>query len=173
MKGSGRFRLKHKGGRTNTSNCATLWDCVKPGVDPNATVDVASATGAYPYVNAQMESTTQHNPKTCLTNDDLQALSVLYPDCGDFSLSVNVCHRVSLRLGLVRLTVYVIGPFILGLVCVLLFVGIVHKFSDDERKADLLRVKELEQRYGWNQEQVGRAPTHPSQHDDGDSRQYF
>ena len=122
-----------------------------------------------------MESTTQHNPKTCLTNDDLQALAVLYPDCGDFSLSVNVCHRVSLRLGLVRITVYVIGPFILGLIIVLLFVGIVHKFADDERKADLMHTRQLEQKYNWNREQVKKQAMQPGYQpeEEPDHRQYF
>ena len=163
------------GGRTNATNCESLWDGVKAGVYSNATVDSASLDRGYLYLNAQMESTTQHNPKTCLTNDDLQALAVLYPDCGDFSLSVNVCHRVSLRLGLVRITVYVIGPFILGLIIVLLFVGIVHKFADDERKADLMHTRQLEQKYNWNREQVKKQAMQPGYQpeEEPDHRQYF
>merc|ERR1711871_922996 len=90
-----------------------------------------------------MEHTTQHNPKACLTNDDLEALAVLYPDCGDYSLSVNVCHRIQLNLGMVRIMVYVLGPMLIGLGSTLLFVGIVHKYADDERKEDLKKTRRL------------------------------
>jgi len=130
------------GGRTNASNCKNLWEGVKNGTAPGAELDPNAFS--YPIVNAQMEHTTQHNPRPCLYNDDLEALAVLYPDCGDYSLSVNVCHRVQLNLGIVRFMIYVLGPFILGLAGVLLCVGCVHKFADDERQADLKRTKQLE-----------------------------
>ena len=157
------------GGRTNVSNCRTLWDGVMPGVSPHACHPNRSATPCdkslayidtdrtdrlYDYVNAQMEHETQHSPRACLTNDDLEALAVLYPDCGDFSLSVNVCHKVELNLGMVRIGFYVIGPFIIGLVSVLFFVGIVHKFADDERKADRQRAQEIEEEYRRTQAQM-------------------
>jgi len=140
------------GGRTNKTNCKALWEGVRNGTAPGAVIDTDRVDQGeevqgypfYPIVNAQMEHSTQHNPKACLYNDDLEALATLYPDCGATSLSVNVCHRVQLNLGLVRLMIYVLGPFIFGLAGVLLCVGCVHKFADDERQADLKRTKALE-----------------------------
>jgi len=141
------------GGRTNTTNCNSLWDDVKPfpkgkaeaEAVPGAVIDKERKISATTYAikNSQMESETQHNPRPCLTNDDLEALAILYPDCGDFSLSVNVCHKVQLNLGLVRIMVYVIGPLVIGLVTTLAFVGFVHKYADDERKEDLKKTRRL------------------------------
>lgn len=158
-------------GRTNASNCggsgstatapvgSSLWMNVKPfpktaeeakkigQIDPNRAADL------YPIKNAMMESETQHNPLACLTDDDLEALAVLYPDCGDYSLSVNVCHKVNLNLGFVRIAVYVLGPMLIGLGTTLLFVGLVHKYADDERKEDLKKTRRLSQ---MNEEMAAR-----------------
>lgn len=149
------------GGRTNATNCKTLWEDVQAfPLDIEAARIAAGEEGIdetrdhsenipgsnqkmYPVKNAMMEHTTQHNPKACLTNDDLEALAVLYPDCGDYSLSVNVCHRIQLNLGMVRIMVYVLGPMLIGLGATLLFVGIVHKYADDERKEDLKKTRRL------------------------------
>lgn len=143
------------GGRTNASNCKSLWEDVK--AFPKTKAGAEAVQGAvidtsrtitptkYAIKNAQMESETQHSPKPCLTNDDLEAMAVLYPDCGEYSLSVNVCHKIQLNLGLVRIMVYVIGPLIIGLASTLLFVGMVHKYADDERKEDLKKSRRLTQ----------------------------
>ena len=37
-----------------------------------------------------MKARTQHNPLSCLLNDDIEGLYVLYPDCGPYALSANV-----------------------------------------------------------------------------------
>ena len=44
--------------------------------------------------NSMMEALTQHNPKACLADDDVEALATLYPDCSATSMSVAVCHKV-------------------------------------------------------------------------------
>ena len=36
--------------------------------------------------NSVMEAFTQHNPKACLTADDLEGIATLYPDCAGSSL---------------------------------------------------------------------------------------
>ena len=44
---------------------------------------------------------------------------------------------------MVRIMVYVLGPMLIGLGATLLFVGIVHKYADDERKEDLKKTRRL------------------------------
>jgi len=107
-------------------NCTHPWEDVFPGTPPGAATE---SGGAYPYRNAQMEARTQHNPLSCLMNDDLEALSVLYPDCGSYALSGAVCHTVKLNIGLVRIMVYVITPMIITLLCVVACSTMVHDFE--------------------------------------------
>ena len=64
------------GGRMNSSYCrmAQLWDDVKPGVPPDSEIDLEIKTAKYPVVDSQMEAIAQFNPRTCLTDDDLEAI---------------------------------------------------------------------------------------------------
>lgn len=124
-------------------NCTNPWAGVRPGVPPGAEVekivdvyDFADGRLAYSYPvrNAQMEARTQHNPLSCLTDDDLEGLAVLYPDCGDYALSGAVCHKQSMHIGLVRVGVYVLFPALVSLLLVVCFSSIVHQFERRERK---------------------------------------
>ena len=45
-------------------------------------------------------------PKPCLEDDDVDALSMMYPDCEIQSHSVNVCHKVNHNIGFVRVMIY-------------------------------------------------------------------
>ena len=47
-----------------------------------------------PVKDSIMKALTQHNPRVCLTEDDLEALNVLYPDCSH-SISHPVCDKVA------------------------------------------------------------------------------
>merc|ERR1719502_115188 len=85
----------------NSFVCMNPWANVTAGVPPGATLDDRPGL-PYPSRNAQMEARTQHNPLTCLMDDDLEALAVLYPDCGEYSLTGAVCHKVSTNIGFVR-----------------------------------------------------------------------
>ena len=40
-----------------------------------------------------MKALTQHNPSVCLSEDDLEAINTLYPDC-THQISVPVCFKV-------------------------------------------------------------------------------
>mmetsp|Transcript_60681 Transcript_60681/g.180526 ORF Transcript_60681/g.180526 Transcript_60681/m.180526 type:complete len:454 (-) Transcript_60681:1343-2704(-) len=117
------------GGRINASNCNHTWDYVRPGVPPGADLD---ESGTYPVRNSMMEALTQHNPKACLTDDDVEALATLYPDCSDTSVSVAVCHKTSHNIGLVRVMVYVLSPLLIALFIILVFSGIMHSYTKKE-----------------------------------------
>ena len=67
---------------------------------------------------------TQHNPRVCLTDDDLEALNVLYPDClGGFT--VPLCAKSPLNLGWIRILLSFCVPFSVCLLSVL----IIHNFA--------------------------------------------
>ena len=87
-----------------------------------------------------MESRTQHNPRTCLFDDDLEALAVLYPDCNAKSaLFESVCHNINLNIGIVRIAVYLLFPTIICLFMVITCSSVVHGF--ERREAARLRAK--------------------------------
>jgi len=111
-----------QGRRPERHVCEQPWDDVIAGVPPNAT---GLETGANGYLvrGAQMQAQTQHNPQPCLTEDDLEGLQVLYPDCSLSSLSSPVCHTVQINLGNVRVGVYLLIPFGLALITVIAFSG--------------------------------------------------
>jgi len=123
------------GTRPNPSEfCMDPWAAVEAGVPEGADIDETKLNIRYPTRDAQMEAVTQHNPKTCLYDDDLEALAVLYPDC-DAELAVfeAVCHEVNLNLGIVRLAVYILIPSIIALFVVISCSSIVHIFERREK----------------------------------------
>ena len=49
----------------------------------------------------------------CLSDDDLEALNTLYPDCdGGVTLIPDACHKSSLNIGVVRVFVYLLIPLV-------------------------------------------------------------
>jgi len=122
--------------------CQDPWAHVLPGVPPGALLDT-STTMRYPYRNSQMEARTQHNPLACLTDDDLEALATLYPDCSISALSGSSCHKVQMNIGYVRMTVYVLMPMMLALLFVVCCSTIIHEFEKRERRRDLDAAKAL------------------------------
>lgn len=123
--------------------CLSMWDKVKAGVPPGAAVDPTLAAQGIQVRNAQMEAYTQKdNPDTCLKEDDLEALNVLYPDCGEAVLISNVCDKVHLNLGRVRLMIYVLTPGLVGLVAVVCCSSCFHRWQ--RRKTERLERKKSE-----------------------------
>jgi hypothetical protein len=122
------------GVRPNTSLlCKNPWKYVEAGyplVTPEE--DLQEGGGGYMIRNAQMEARTQNNPIPCLTNDDLEGLTTLYPDCGEYALYQNVCHKVQINVGWVRIGVYILIPGIITLLGVVLLNSIVHGFEKRE-----------------------------------------
>jgi len=58
---------------------------------------------------------TQHNPRVCLSEDDQQALWAIYPLC-NASFPELYCDDTRLRIGAVRIFIYILIPFLLGVV---------------------------------------------------------
>lgn len=65
-----------------------------------------------------MEAFTEHNPQTCLTNDDIESLYMIYPMSTGRGMSVNTqpkwnCNKSDLNIGWVRVLVYIGIPIFL------------------------------------------------------------
>jgi len=133
--------------RPDNFTCADPWAEVHPGTPPGAVLD-SSQTMGYGYRNAQMEARTQHNPLACLTDDDLEALATLYPDCSVYALSGSSCHKVQMNIGYVRLTVYVLFPMLLALLMVVCCSTIIHEFEKRERRRDAEAAKAFQDAVG-------------------------
>ena len=101
--------------RMNASSCGLPWDDVAAGVPAGAT-DLDAATGLRDSI---MEAFTQHNPSVCLTDDDLEALNVLYPQC-TYAMGAPVCFKTDYMIGWIRLFVWVGMPVIISLLFVML-----------------------------------------------------
>ena len=93
----------------NETSCLYPWADVRVGVPPGAELD--PQTGIRPSI---MSAFTRHNPRTCLTADDLEALTVLYPDCMGAPIQP-VCNKVGTRLGWLRVLMFVEVPLLVAL----------------------------------------------------------
>ena len=99
---------------------------LKRGVPANWHEEFDVGAGGYNVRNSVMEAFTQHNPKPCLTEDDVEALATLYPDCsGSVSISTPVCHKVQHNIGVVLSRCRSL-PLLITLFCILTFNSIVH-----------------------------------------------
>lgn len=67
------------------------------------------------YRPSIMKALTQHNPRVCLSDDDLEALNTLYPDC-DRMVTAPVCFKMQHNIGWVRLFVWTVCPVVLIMV---------------------------------------------------------
>ena len=119
-----------RGRRTNAGNCHHLWQGVVNGTPPGAT-DLDLGSMGYYVRNSVMEAFTQHNPRPCLTDDDVEALAVLIPIAHPpRSLKTFATGQPFGRL--VRLAAYVLTPILIALFCILIFSSMVHRYQRDE-----------------------------------------
>jgi len=109
------------GWQLNSSNCWAPWDAVLPGIPPGLEhEDINPATGNR---WALMDSVDKHNPRTCLTNDDLEGLNVLYPTCTG-AITQPQCSKQSLYfLGWFRICMFILGPLICAICTTLTVLG--------------------------------------------------
>jgi hypothetical protein len=136
-----------EGNRTDSVVCDWLWNFTEHGIPPNWPAnDTDIGSQNYPIRNSVMEAFTQHNPKPCLLWDDVEALSVLYPDCSDASISAVTCHKVNHNIGLVRTTIYVIFPLFLALICLMALTAVIHWYQKDELETARRNQEKLEQK---------------------------
>ena len=143
--------LLASGQRLSAANgCLRPWDEVLPGTPPGDPTVPSVGPAASLVRPSIMKALTQHNPRVCLTDDDLEGLNVLYPDCSH-SISVPVCDKVAYNIGWVRLGVWVLTPILVALLLMLCMFGFTshqqNKRLDHQvklrmmRSADLLVVK--------------------------------
>jgi len=112
--------------------CERPFDTIVPRVDA---LGVESETR--PSV---MLAFTQHNPTSCLTVDDLEALHALYPDCTRASPRV-VCYHTAHNIGWVRLGVYCLLPILFALVAAVIVAACTqrHHLARLQSKEEMLR----------------------------------
>lgn len=145
MQGSGENvhqTMLASGGRVNASNCRGLWDGVVAGVPSDAS-DVEDGPNGYPVRNSVMESFTQHNPRPCLSADDVEGLVTLYPDCSPQAITRVVCTKVSLKIGIMRLAIFVGLPLLVGLLFTIVLSSAVHAYYAEEAEERRARIKML------------------------------
>ena len=93
-------------GANRSDSCMTPWAGVRDGVPADCPpcrecLDCANCCdddGVRPSI---MKAFTQHNPRVCLSADDLEALNVLYPDCSH-AITTPVCYKFEHNIGYVR-----------------------------------------------------------------------
>ena len=68
----------------------------------------------------------QNTPRVCLTEDDLEAINALYPDC-THSISDPVCFKMKHNIGYVRVAVYILLPALIALFFSLLLAACTQK----------------------------------------------
>lgn len=104
--------------------CQTPWDEVREGVPPGAHTVEMDEGEARPSI---MMAFTQHNPRVCLSEDDLEAIHVLYPDCSQ-PVTTPVCYKTAHNIGWVRLGCYILIPVLIALLLLMLLNAYVHTY---------------------------------------------
>ena len=134
------------GGKVNHTNCKSLWDDTYHGVPPQmmGTEEVYIGSGGYMTRHSVMAKFTQHNPTACLTDDDVNALAMMSPDCEPQAHSVNVCHKVTHNIGLVRMMIYVALPLFVSLCIILCLSGIAATYLNNELEDARLHAEKLD-----------------------------
>jgi hypothetical protein len=132
-------------------NCTEPWSRV--GIWPNSTeaLDAIAASGdpaamtakrmleaneasaGVPSWGSVMATFTFNNPGTCIFQDDLDALNVLYPTCEEAVL-LPQCDHAQTFLGLVRLSMYVGLPVITLLLSAIMLHALSKKCSERSRE---------------------------------------
>lgn len=97
--------------RWNESTCLHPWESVTPGPN-NDGIPPGAEVNNDGFRTSIMLALTQHNPKVCIENDDLEAIATLYPDCHRMVMEP-VCFRIPHFLGWVRLFVWIAFPVLI------------------------------------------------------------
>ena len=136
------------GMRLNASTCLKPWQDVEP-YEPTLTDPDAVKLSI-------MKALTQHNPSVCLSEDDLEALNTLYPDCVG-SISTPVCNKTPYNIGWLRLTVWLVVP---SLICLLLLLCIFTytQYHQNKKFEHILQRKlSAEDKIGEHKKQADKA----------------
>jgi len=115
----------------NASTCTNPWHDVSPGVPEGVATTKA---GVRPSL---MESFTTHNPSVCLTQDDYEGLLSLYPVCEGMPPGPQ-CVKSAVNIGYMRVTVFLLCPFIFSLLLSILIHFCVDKQEEAESRGERL-----------------------------------
>ena len=80
-----------------SANLTNGFDCNNPWASA-----MAHPGGNNDTKESIMRTLTQHNPRVCITEDDLEALNVLYPDCSQSMITTPVCYYAPKYIGWAR-----------------------------------------------------------------------
>ncbi len=95
---------------------------------------------------AIMEAFTTHNPSVCLSQDDYEGLLTLYPVCGSGMPPEPTCIKTKVSIGALRVSVFVLVPFIFSLLIAILVHCCVERAAkeqlDEQKRRKLEKRKE-------------------------------
>jgi len=117
----------------NTSNCVNPWAQVSLGTPSGVEL------GMYGTPSAVMEPFTRHNPKVCLTRDDLEALNVLYPQCEQAAI-MPACFKTDTNVGFLMSCTKVLLPAAFALVLAVLLHTFIDRHMDRKSLSDKAKV---------------------------------
>mmetsp|Transcript_37009 Transcript_37009/g.73922 ORF Transcript_37009/g.73922 Transcript_37009/m.73922 type:complete len:267 (+) Transcript_37009:1255-2055(+) len=143
------------GMHVNAFTCFSLWNRTAVGVpDGLSDSEAEVGYGGYPVRNAVMQAYTQHNPKACLEDDDVEGILTLYPDCTLTSQSTNVCLHTYHNIGFVRLMIFVLLPLLSALIFVISFASCVSRYLEGELEETREDLEETEDKLSVAQHEV-------------------
>ena len=137
------------GNLMNSSTCGNPWDYVREW-DPVGNSDAPVYQGAQLTAAgtrmAIMEAFTTHNPSVCLSQDDYEGLLTLYPVCGSGMPPEPMCIKTKVSIGALRVSVFVLAPFIFSLLIAILVHCCVERATkeqlDEQKRRKLEKRKE-------------------------------
>ena len=122
--------------------CMNPWEHVVDGTWDGAD-DKNKDTGVRQSI---MYSLTEHNPKVCLTSDDIEAIYTIYPLCDGRALPSSAglqkgeagheregleCYKTKLYIGAVRVLIYIFVPIIIIMLIQILILACLKQHHDD------------------------------------------
>jgi len=114
--------------------CSNPWDYVFEGSFPDAD-DKNAETGVRQSI---MYSLTAHNPKVCLTPDDLEAINTLYPRCDGRGVAMSTvewnCGKTYTYIGAVRVMVYIFIPIVFLMCFQLCILSCLQHYHEDVKE---------------------------------------
>jgi len=123
-----------EGSGMNTSTCLHPWDYVTAGIPAGVGTTAAGVR------KAMMEAFTTHNPSVCLSQDDYEGLLTLYPVC-EGATPEPICAKTEVNIGFLRVTVFILGPFITALLISIMIHFCVDHKEKEESRAEKLAVR--------------------------------
>merc|ERR1711935_802095 len=122
--------------------CMDPWEHVVDGTYPAAD-DKNKDTGVRQSI---MYSLTEHNPKVCLTSDDIEAIYTIYPLCDGRALPSSaglkkgeagnereglMCYKTQLYIGAVRVLIYIFVPILFIMLTQILILACLKSHHDE------------------------------------------